>query len=332
MTENQIARVALTAAAPGSLVEIALHQAPTTIADALALGADLAESDGSTVDLWEAFATIGAYDLGMVRALEPQVDALGILREAELDQPPQTWGVFAAEGGEHPLTATRQRLAWSLTGLKPWCSLAGNLDAALVTAHVGDGQRQLFAVQLSHAGVTVLPGSWAARGLTEIPSGPVEFEGVAAIPVGDPGWYLERPGFAWGGIGVAACWYGGAVGIGRTVHAAASAKPNPHLLAHLGAVDELLQSCRRALAEAAAMKDEGNAQPRLTAKRVRATVARACEEIIDRAGHALGPAPLALDPAHSKRIADLQLYVRQFGAERDQESLGSAIAADVSPW
>jgi hypothetical protein len=66
---------------------------------------------------------------------------------------------------------------------------------------------------------------------------------------------------------------------------------------------------------------------------VRGTVARAVEEIVVRTGHALGPAPLALDAAHAKRVADLTLYVRQHHAERDQASLGSAlVAAGTRPW
>ena len=65
---------------------------------------------------------------------------------------------------------------------------------------------------------------------------------------------------------------------------------------------------------------------------MRATVARACEETLARAGHALGPAPLALDAAHAKRVADLQLYVRQHHAERDLASLGETLAAGPAPW
>jgi hypothetical protein len=34
-----------------------------------------------------------------------------------------------------------------------------------------------------------------------------------AQAVGPAGWYLARPGFAWGGIGVAACWHGSARGL-----------------------------------------------------------------------------------------------------------------------
>ena len=322
----------------GRATALAAEHTPTSVRDAFALAQGLASlgsvpGDGTTLDQWEALATVAAADLGAARALEPHLDAVAILRQAGADVPTGALGVFAAEGGGDPLIATQTEAGWSLAGTKPWCSLADRLDAALVTASAPvDGPRQLFVVELTRPGVTVQPGAWAARGLVEIPSGPVHFDGVPALPVGEPGWYLDRPGFAWGGIGVAACWHGGAVGIARTVHAAAAAKPNPHLLAHLGAIDELLQSSRRALAEAAALVDAGSTDGRVLAKRVRATVARAVEETIVRAGRALGPAPLALDEAHAKRVADLTLYVRQHHAERDQQSLGEALATGDAPW
>ena len=47
----------------------------------------------------------------------------------------------------------------------------------------------------------------------------------------------------------------------------------------------------------------------------------------------MGPAPLALDAIHTKRIADLQLYIRQHHAEKDDAALGSALAnARTVPW
>ena len=288
--------------------------------------------DVSTRDLWEALATVAAMDLGAARALEPHLDAVAILSQAGVTEVTGTWGVFAAEGGDHPLMASPMDDGWTLSGTKQWCSLADRLDWALVTAVTSTGHRQLFAVNLRQPGVRVQPSTWMARGLSEIPSGPVAFTDVPATAVGEPDWYLERPGFALGGIGVAACWFGGAVGIGRTVHHAAATKPGPFLLAHLGAIDELLQSCRRALYESAQLVASPSTDGRLLAKRVRATVARAAEEIIERAGHALGPAPLALDAAHAKRVADLQLYLRQHHAEHDQESLGAAIAEGSAPW
>lgn len=306
---------------------------PESVDDALALAQQWGrETPGSTRDLWELLATLGAHDLGVARAVEPHLDAVAILSQAGHAVPSGRWGVFAAEGGDDPLIATDDHGVWTLTGTKPWCSLADRLDSALVTATTADGDRRLFAVDLAQAVVQPIDGTWAARGLSEIPSGPVRFTGAAATPVGAAGWYLERPGFAWGGIGVAACWFGGAVGIARTVHASAAAKPNPFLLEHLGAIDELLGDARRALAEAAELVDTGNPDPRLLAKRTRGTVARVCEEVMARSGHALGPAPLALDARHAKRVADLQLYVRQHHAERDTASLGTALAAAVAPW
>jgi len=338
-----------TARPAAPLSALAARLAPRTVDDALdcarQLGA-LAHSpgSGSTLDLWEALATLGSIDLGAARTVEPHLDALAILEQAAIESDTDVaspllssaaalgWGVFAAEGGDDPLTATRVVDGWVLSGTKPWCSLADRLDRALVSAHTERGTRRLFAVDLTSSGVRVIEGAWHARGLVEVPSGPVRFDAVVGEPVGDDGWYLSRPGFAWGGIGVAACWFGGAVGIARAVYAAARAD-KPFVLMHLGAIDELLGCARRALLEAATLADSGADDGALLALRVRATVARACEEILDRAAHALGPAALALDAAHAKRVADLQLYVRQHHAERDQHALGTALGSSGrAPW
>ncbi|MET4780071.1 acyl-CoA dehydrogenase [Glaciihabitans sp. UYNi722] len=334
---------------PGSLTNLAVGYSGAGVIESLALAKQLGSSGkcpgaGDTRDIWEALATVGARDLGAARAVEPHLDALAILDQAtnagfegQPDATERAWGVFAAEGGSDPLIASAINSGWRLDGTKPWCSLAGELDSALITASVDGGSRRLFAVDLSDPGVDVRTDSWHSRGLAEIRSGPVHFASVSAVPVGDEGWYLERPGFAWGGIGVAACWFGGAVGLARSLFSAAQkSSASPFLFMHLGAVDELLQSCRRALLEASQSLDDGVAvgsAGRLLAKRVRSTVARSSEEVIQRVGHALGPAPLALDEGHSKRVSDLELYLRQHHAERDDASLGEALArAEGAPW
>lgn len=300
----------------GSPADEAL-ELPATVDEALSTPFELA---ATARELWELLATLAAHDLAVARAVEPHLDAMAILQQAGMASPAGHWGVFAAEGGDDPLTFTRGLLS----GTKPWCSLADRLDSALVTAQLPSGERALFAVDLHDPGVEVIDGAWKARGLVEIPSGPVRFTAVPAAQVGAPGWYLTRPGFAWGGIAVAACWYGGAVGIARAV---LSAKPSPFTHLHVGAIDVALGSARRALLEASTLEGD----PRITAKRVRGTVARACEEVLWRAGHALGPAPLALDGDHAKRVADLQLYIRQHHAEKDDAALGEALVGS-SPW
>lgn len=345
---------------------------PTTVDEALSgvVGwPSLLPGTGATARLWGLLASLAAADLAVARAVEPHLDATAILAQTgqvQLAAASGTWGVFAAEGHGVRLDAGQGADgAWRLSGVKPWCSLADRLDAALVTAHLpGDAPRGLFAVGLRGDGVEVLDQPWAARGLTEIPSTPVRFDDVPAVPVGGPGWYLDRPGFWWGGIGVAACWFGGAVGIARRLYVQARSRQDDQLTAmHLGAVDERLQAARCVLAHAAAAVDAAGGQDaqgggrtasrgedgalrhgtarqpaqavdgRLLAKRVRATVARTCEEVLAAAGHALGPAPLALEADHAKRVADLQVYLRQHHAERDDASLGAALAQrDAAPW
>ncbi|GAA4178901.1 acyl-CoA dehydrogenase [Gryllotalpicola koreensis] len=307
-----------------------------------------APGTGHTRVLWAFFAAAAAIDVAAARVLEPHLDALAILSQAP--QPVDlaavgagdgsSWGVFAAEGAGLALEAREDGGRWRLDGTKPWCSLAGALSHALVTATVEGGARRLFAVSLRESGVTADDGPWAPRGLTQVVSAPVRFEGVPSVPVGEPGWYLERPGFFWGGIGVAACWLGGATGIARALLVASGKRePDQLALAHLGAVDRAIAAARAALDAAANIVDDPPADvdwPTLML-RTRGAVADAAERVITRVGHALGPAPLALDADHAARVADLQLYLRQHHAERDDAALGRALLDRLAdsgrrPW
>ena len=138
--------------------------------------------------------------------------------------------MYAAEGGER-LVATETDDGWTLNGVKPWCSLADRATHALVTAWVDDDERGLFAVDLAHAHVSPPDGrgssqsaEWAARGLDagpqhrRSPSTACRPCRSASRSGTSPG-----PGFAWGGAGVAAIWYGASVGLARTLRAAAAA-------------------------------------------------------------------------------------------------------------
>ncbi|GAB3883875.1 acyl-CoA dehydrogenase [Terrabacter terrigena] len=300
---------------------------------------------GHTVALWESLATVAATSLTAARAIEPHLDAGAILDEARraghaVPAVPDrsTWGVFAAEGPGARLTADHHDPGVRLSGEKPWCSLADRLSHALVTAWDTETTRRLYAVELGQANhVTVRRASWAARGLADVPSGPVGFDGSAATAVGPSGWYLKRPGFAWGGMGVAAIWFGGAVGVARRL-TAGGREPDQVALMHVGAVDATLWAARAVLAEAAARIDDGRAggaQGAVLALRVRRVVAAAAEDVLERVAHATGPAPLALEEEHARRVADLQLYVRQEHAERDAAALGRVLLPNGvtrPPW
>ena len=315
---------------------------PAALALARALGEELpVPGCGSTARLWSALATLGAVDLTVARVVEPHLDALAILHQAGIEPPAAAaWGVYAAEGPGEPLRAettddATSGAAYVLRGRKHWCSLAGVLDRALISAWVGD-ERRLFDVDLQHPGAQAVAGTWVARGLSSLDSGPLDLDEVPARPVGEPGWYLRRPGFAWGGIGVAAVWWGGAVGVARRVRQACTTRePDQLALAHLGAVDAALHAGRGALLDAASRIDAGlldGGEGWQAALRARQVVAEAAETVLRHAAHALGPGPLATEEEHAARVADLDLYLRQWHAERDQAALGGLVLQNGSDW
>ncbi|MFC7848681.1 hypothetical protein ACFUTU_09420 [Arthrobacter sp. NPDC057388] len=334
--------------------------------------------DGRTARLWELLASVAAVDVAAARVLEPHLDAGAILSQAGIpDAFTGSWGVYAAEAPGTRLTAEHAAdraggqgeaepggnpPGVQLSGSKPWCSLAQFVDHAVVTAHTGSGGRAAFAVDLRAAGVTCDVPEWTSRGLREIPSGTVHFDRVPAVPVGGDGWYFQRPGFAWGGMGVAACWLGGAVALGRHFEAAllrgarSQREPDQVALAALGEVDRILASTLQYLARAAEAVDAAANQPGNGAEtsgdgspadsgrksgavgawsealRVRGTVAAAVERVQLLVSQNLGPGPLAFDERYGKCMADLSLYVRQHHATRDDAQLGALTLKGEHAW
>ena len=348
--------------------------------------------DGRTARLWELLASVAAVDVAAARVLEPHLDAGAILSQAGTPEAfTGSWGVYAAEAPGTRLTAgpastsadgpppgepepagaepggaepAGKAAGVQLNGSKPWCSLAQFVDHAVVTAHTETGGRAAFAVDLRAAGVTCDVPEWASRGLREIPSGTVHFDRVPAVPLGGDGWYFQRPGFAWGGMGMAACWLGGAVALGRHFEAAllrgarSQREPDQVALAALGEVDRILTSTLQYLARAADAVDAagadresavaaGDGEPNTgggtglnggagggwsEALRVRGTVAAAVERVQLLVSQNLGPGPLAFDERYGKCMADLSLYVRQHHATRDDAQLGALTLKGEHAW
>jgi alkylation response protein AidB-like acyl-CoA dehydrogenase len=294
---------------------------------------------GRTWERWRRFAALGAADLVHARLGEGHADAVAIVAELEpaAPAPAGALGVWAAEAPLRGVTAASSSPGWTIHGERAWCSGAPHLDRALITAHAADGVR-LFLVPLDAPGVTVVPGTWPAVGMAGSDSLTVRFDDVslpAEAAIGQPGAYTARPGFWHGAVGVAACWYGGAVGVGRALLAGAAAKPEPHRLAHLGAVDSLLCSMADVLRTAAAAVDadplDRRGQAQLRAMRVRASVERGCDEVLARTGRATGAGPLCRDEDHSRRVADLTTYLRQSHAEADLAAAGARVLEAAEP-
>ena len=210
-----------------------------------------------------------------------------------------------------------------------------SVSHALVTAWDPAGRQCLAAVDLRHPSVTVTGEGWEAVGMGRVSSPDVLFADTPATAVGEPGRYVQRPGFWHGGAGIAACWYGASLPLAEASAASVGRRDEPHAAAHLGAVDVSLRRTRSLLQAAAAWID---AQPAADAQSwamvTRAAAEDTVSDVLSHVGRALGAGPLCRDAAIAQRFADLPVFVRQSHAERDLAELGRLVARDgaASGW
>lgn len=288
---------------------------------------------GHTLARWRALAEIAATDLALAKILEAHYDALAILSDAGRETEHgdgKLWGVWAAEGPANTLRLAPASMG--LTGQKPWCSGASLVERALVTVKAGSAC-QLAAVDLSPQTSTFDSSHWHGPGMAAIRTGTVEFFAAPATLIGEPDFYLRRPGFWHGGAGIAACWYGAASAIANKLKQCGH-RGSPFAAAHLGAIDGSLDALRAQLQVLAARIDSAPGQThRQDVVRVRTMADRVCRNILERSALAMGPGPLCTDAQHGQRCADLNVFIRQSHAERDEQWLGEQVVEqEHNPW
>lgn len=299
------------------------------------VGADLPlPGSGST---WVRFSTLAKWssvDLSLGRLCEGHGDALAILAEADMKpfEMHASYGVWAARGSRSTTSAQRVGRRWRLSGTKEFCSGSSMLDRALVTAETSLGYLT-FDVAVRDVVVAVHDNSWPTTGMAGSMSHTLDFGGAAvedAQVVGPAGFYNQRPGFWFGGAGVAACWYGGAVGLVNDLVDALSPEPSEHVLADLGLAVGSLEAMRCVLKSVAEGIDD---DPFDEGKRAqfRALVARqvahdSASEILARVASAGGARPLCHNEVESRRAADLYVYLAQHHGGADAAALGKIMA------
>ena len=277
-------------------------------------------------------------DLSLARIAEGHADGRAILAELgrrELAGPRSLLGVWAAEPGA--LRAVRTTTGWRLSGAKRWCSGSHGLDLALVTASAADGSR-LFAIDPKATEVEA--GSWEPIGMARTASHRLLFDDVElpdGAAIGGPDAYVRRPGFGHGGCGVAACWWGGAVGVVDGLHRAVANGAATDAASALGHAVADLTATGHALRATAAAIDERPGDLELSvrlAAELRLSVEGAARRALDRTVAALGAAGLCQDPVHSGRVADLTVYLSQLPRARAEADLGHRAAATALeiPW
>lgn len=307
---------------------------------------------GHTLDRWRALSLVAERDLGLVKLFEGHTDALAIL--AELNGPSaladQRWGVFAAQApGYETLATSREASDMALTippsqgakrterraggdprndvecsGAKAWCSGAATLTHALLTCGDTSGKPRLVAIALDDQGVRFSAQNWHAVGMAATQSGDIALDRVRGTLVGGTNAYVTRPGFAHGGAGIAACWYGGALALAKTVRRAALARCDAHLAAHLGEIDVALAGAAAVLHASARWIDaHASADASGVALRTRLIVEHSASRVLDHACRALGAGALCRDANFARCAADLPVFMRQSHGQRDLAALGT---------
>lgn len=325
MTPDELARTMRAAIASGSL-------------DLPPLGG------GASPQRLAGLSAIGRADLTVARVAEAHVDAVQVLREAGRRADDGCWyAVWAAEEPGGGLRLRREGGRLVLEGTKPFCSGAGLVDRALVTARTEATPRPLLldvAVAPGTGSVSTDHAAWVADAFAATRTGTVTFERAGLSDddiVGAPGWYLDRPGFWHGACGPAACWAGGAQGLADVALAQLSEGTGddrrPLHDEAMGALAALAFQNEALLTHAGRCIDEDPADTRgarVRALQVRQCVERTCSAILDRVGRALGPRPLAFHAEHVRRVGELTLYLRQCHAERDLAALGAELRTAAS--
>jgi alkylation response protein AidB-like acyl-CoA dehydrogenase len=291
---------------------------------------------GATADRLRSLMEFARLDMSLGRIIEAHTDAVAILAESGRQAARKLYGVWASDGPHSRLTATPLTGGgWRLEGLKQYCGGASLADAALVTAHAEHGLL-LLDVPMDTPGITILPSTWVTAALSDTATGPVSFAAVDLpneAAVGEPNWYLQRPGFWHGVLGPAACWAGGARFL---IDAAAkSNKKDPHSRAHVGALQSIAWGLDALLAQAAleidADPNDRRQQARVRALKVRHLIERWCTQVMDHFGRATGPLLLAHDAETVRHYSALTLYLRQCHAERDLETIPAGYDVTSAP-
>ncbi len=285
---------------------------------------------GRTAERHHLLAEIGREDLSLAKLAEAHWDAVAILAEAKRSaEPDMLYAVWASEVPGHIVRLERTTNGFQISGGKPFCSGLGVVDRALLTVGLPDPRLVEVDLRKNSSQISFDLEIWKTEAFRSTQTGAIALHELRLSPdslIGEPAWYLERPGFWHGACGPAACWAGGVAGL--LDFALVSKRDDPHTLAHLGAMQATVWGMYALLKQAgdeidAAPSDSKAAQIR--ALEVRHLIDEMGTATLQRFARAYGPYPLSMNEETSSRYQEAGLYMRQSHGERDLERLGRLI-------
>ncbi len=294
--------------------------------------------------LVEALLAVGRTDVPLARLVEGHADAVRILDQAgRVPIGDAAYGVWASRSRRSGVAATPDGTGWRLDGILRFASGAGVLDRALVPVWLDDEHHLLLDLD-----VRTLPvddNAWVTSAMEVSRSHTLRLDAVSAsgdAVIGPVDFYLDRPGFFPGGVGVAACWAGGAARIADLLLDRSPSSWPEHVRARMGEIRVQLASAAAVVRSTARTLDElwvdpagadarsndhpGAAGPRpawqAISTEARAATAHAVTIVLEQARRVGGAAGFAHDEAFSRAHHDLDLYVLQQNADGDRAFLG----------
>lgn len=272
----------------------------------------------------DALVELGRVDLALARLVEGHADAMRILAQAGADARPGVYGVWASRSAGTGVRAVRSGTGWRLTGELRFASGIDLVDRALLPGWVDRDTHLLFDAPVGRFDPD--RSTWHTTAMEASRSFTVHADLLCdgADVVGPENFYLERPGFLVGGLGVAAVWAGGARSVLEQVASGLRRfEPSTHQLRRLGVMEQAVwQACTAVDAAAVRLPGLAGEALALETSAARTCVVTACEQVVDEAEHVVGPGGMSTDARLARTLADLAIFVRQHHVDLAHEALG----------
>lgn len=227
-----------------------------------------------------------------------------------------------------------------LSGTKKFCSGAGQVGLAIVTASLPQGGKMSGKVMcLVPTGAPVVAdcSTWQPLGMAASASGSLCFDGVMFASdrlLGRPGDYERQPWFSGGAVRFAAVQLGGAEALLEiTVRhlRATNRADDPYQIARVGALATAIEGGRAWLARAAEISDRARDAAAIDivarhADMVRTAIERSCLDALELATRSVGLAGLMQHHPLQRIVRDLTTYLRQPNPDGALAAVGAYIA------
>jgi alkylation response protein AidB-like acyl-CoA dehydrogenase len=301
----------------------ALHEAGAlgAVAPVARGGLGLGTSAAGADDLFCLLRVIGGGSLALGRLFEAHVNAIKLVATCGTAEQVARVSADALEGHLFALWVTESGPGvWleggRLHGTKTFCSAAGHVARALITARRGTDETVMALIEME-PGTRTLPDRIRLQGMRAAVTGAMDLDGLPADIVGAPGDYLRQPAFSAGAWRTSAVTLGGLDALVETVRGELVERnraDSPHQLVRLGELRMAQETAALWVAKAARLAEADDGDPGEVAAYVnlaRVAVERAVLRALETVQRALGLNGFIEGRPAERLMRDLATYLRQ---------------------